>query len=172
MTHALSRYEWVRTVEMTLKAARQEGFDVEAIVLGWFHEIYNRRMFGLIGKVYAQNCQWHGPLMKELFGPASVLHQTIALVGSIPDCAFLPQHICSNPCEEGGDKIAIRWVVEGRNTGWGLFGPPTDQFLRLKGMTHVHVVNGKIVDEWTVYDEMSVKVQAKLGRLRARAEAD
>ncbi|MVW46533.1 ester cyclase, partial [Enterobacteriaceae bacterium TzEc013] len=70
--------------------------DTEEQCLRWLHEIYNRRMFGKIKEVYAPNVQWHGPLMKELYGTAAVTHQTLALVGMIPDGAWLPQHICSN----------------------------------------------------------------------------
>ena len=54
-------------------------------------------MFGKIKDVYAPNAQYHGPLMKELYGVAAVMHQTLGLIGSIPDAAFTPQHICSVP---------------------------------------------------------------------------
>ena len=83
--------------------------------------------------------------MKELYGPAAVLHQTMALVGSLPDSAFMPQHVCSNPCEEGGVKVAVRWIVEGRNTGWGLFGAPTGHAIRLMGMSHFHLIDDRFV---------------------------
>jgi predicted ester cyclase len=33
------------------------------------------------------------------------------------------------------------------------------------GMTHYHYRNGKIVDEWNVYDELSLLTQLKLGEL-------
>src|SRR4051794_3251877 len=71
--------------------------DSEAECLRWLHEIYNKRMLGTIKQVYAPNVQWHGPLMKEMYGRAAVLHQTLALIGTLPDCAYTPQHICSVP---------------------------------------------------------------------------
>ncbi len=139
--------------------------DAEAECLRWFHEIYNRRMFGKIKEIYAANVQWHGPLMKELYGRAGVLHQTLALVGAIPDCAFTPQHICSVPCEEGGEKIALRWVMEGHHLGHGMLGAPTGHRLFVMGFTHLHVVGGTIVEEWTIYDELALRTQIKLGDL-------
>ena len=126
-------------------------------------------MFGRIRDVYARTCQWHGPLMKELYGPAAVLHQTLALVGSIPDCAFVPQHVCSNPCEEGGEKVAVRWIIEGHHLGHGLLGAPSGQRLFVMGMSHYHVVDGRVVDEWTVYDELALMIQMELGALAATA---
>ncbi len=143
--------------------------DTEAWCLRWLHEVYNKRMFGTIRDVYAPNAQWHGPMMKELYGRAAVLHQTLALVGTIPDCAYVPQHICSNPSEEGGEKVAIRWVLEGHHLGHGpLLGAPTGCRLFLMGITHLHVVDGKVVDDWTVYDELTLLIQIKLAELAQR----
>ena len=115
--------------------------------------------------------QWHGPLTKELYGRAAVLHQTLALVGSIPDCGWTPQHICSVPSEEGGEKIAIRWTMEGHHLGWGLLGAPTGHRLFMLGMTHLHIKDGRVVDEWTVYDELALLTQIKLGELAAQARS-
>ena len=33
------------------------------------------------------------------------------------------------------------------------------------GMSHFHYKDGKIVDDWTVYDELSLLMQIKLGQL-------
>ena len=37
------------------------------------------------------------------------------------------------------------------------------------GMSHFHVVDGKIIDEWVVYDDLSLMVQIKLSDLQAAA---
>lgn len=137
----------------------------EAECLRWLHEVYNKRMLGTIKDVYAPTVQWHGPLMKELYGPAAVLHQTLALIAAIPDCAYTPQYICSVPSEEGGEKIAVRWVMEGHHLGYGMLGAPTGHRVFVLGITHLHVVNGKIIDEWIVYDELAMLIQIKLGQL-------
>jgi pimeloyl-ACP methyl ester carboxylesterase/predicted ester cyclase len=143
--------------------------DGEAQLLEWLHHIYNKRMFGKIHDIYAPNVQWHGPMMRELFGVAAVLQQTMRLVAMIPDGAFIPQHICSNPCEEGGEKIAVRWIMDGHHLGYGTLGAPTGHKLFVMGMSHFHVIDGKIVDEWVVYDDLAMLVQLKLGALAALA---
>ena len=141
----------------------------EGRLLEWLHHIYNKRMFGKIHEIYASNVQWHGPMMRELFGVAAVLQQTMRLVAMIPDGAFIPQHICSNPCEEGGEKIAVRWIMEGHHLGYGTLGAPTGHKLFVMGMSHFHIIDGKIVDEWVVYDDLAMLVQLKLGGLVAAA---
>ena len=139
--------------------------ETEADVLRSLHEIYNRRMFGRIRALYAPKCQWHGPLMKEVYGRAGVLHQVLSLVASIPDCIFIPQHICSVRCDEGGEKVAIRWTLEGHHTGWGLLGAPSGHRLFILGITHLHIVDGRVIEDWTLYDELAILTQIKLGDL-------
>ncbi|MBI1416784.1 MAG: ester cyclase [Limimaricola sp.] len=142
--------------------------EVERHTLRWMHDVYNRKMLGTIAKVCAPTVQYHGPLMAELYGVASVIHQTLGLIGSLPDAAFTPQHICSNLCEEGGEKVAVRWIMEGHHLGYGILnhlGAPTGKRVQVMGISHFHYKNGKIVDEWRVYDEASMLVQVKLAQM-------
>jgi predicted ester cyclase len=148
--------------------------EVEAWTLRWMHEVFNRRMFGHLKDIYAPNCQYHGPLMVELYGVAAVIHQTLGLLGSIPDGTFLPQHVASVPSEEGGHKIAVRWILEGHHLGHGILrhlGEPAGARVQVLGVSHFHVVDGRIVDEWRVYDELSLMMQVRLARLQAGAGA-
>jgi pimeloyl-ACP methyl ester carboxylesterase/predicted ester cyclase len=140
--------------------------DGEAQLLRDLHHIYNRRMFGRIEKMYAPNCQWHGPLMRELYGPAAVLQQTMRLVALMPDSAFVAQHICAVESEEGGTKYAVRWIMEGHHLGYGPLGAPTGHPLSVMGISHFHIRDGKIVEEWVVYDELSMLVQIKMAAMQ------
>ena len=142
--------------------------DLERDTLLFLNQVWNRRMFGRIREVFAPTAMYHGPLMTELTGPAAIIHQTLGLVGSLPDCGWFPQHVCSTPCEEGGTKVAVRWVIEGHHTGHGLLrtlGAPTGKYVRLLGMTHYHWKEGRIVDEWRNYDELSALMQVKIAQM-------
>ena len=68
-------------------------------------------------------------------------------------------------------KIAVRWIIDGHHLGYGPLGPPTGHHLVIMGMTHFHIVGGKIIDEWIVYDELSMLVKIKLASLGASASA-
>lgn len=146
--------------------------DVEAQTIEMLHEVFTKRMFGRIAQDYAPNAQYHGPLMKELYGVAAIIHQHLGLIGSLPDASYEIQHVASNPCEEGGTKVAVRWLMEGHHLGYGILGElgdPTGRRVQVMGMSHYHWKDGKIVDEWNVYDELSLLVQVKLGQLAAEA---
>ena len=142
--------------------------DVEAQTIEMLHEVFTKRMFGKIAQVYAPNAQYHGPLMKELYGVAAIIHQHLGLIGSLPDASFEVQHVASNPCDEGGTKVAVRWIMEGHHLGYGILselGEPTGKRVQVMGMTHYHWKDGRIVDEWNVYDELSLLTQVKLAQL-------
>jgi pimeloyl-ACP methyl ester carboxylesterase/predicted ester cyclase len=142
--------------------------DIEVHTLEWLHEVFTKRMFGKIKDVYAPTVQYHGPMMRELYGVAAVIHQHLGLIGSIPDASYEPQYISSVPSEEGGVKVAVRWIMEGHHLGYGILselGDPTGKRLQVMGMSHYHYKDGKIVDEWTVYDELSLLTQIKLAQL-------
>lgn len=146
--------------------------DVEARTIEMLHEVFTKRMFGRIAQDYAPNAQYHGPLMKELYGVAAIVHQHLGLIGSLPDASYEIQHVASNPCDEGGTKVAVRWIMEGHHLGYGILnelGDPTGKRVQVMGMSHYHWKDGKIVDEWNVYDELSLLVQVRLGQLAETA---
>ena len=148
--------------------------DVEARTIEMLHEVFTKRMFGRIAQDYAPNAQYHGPLMKELYGQAAIVHQHLGLIGSLPDASYEVQHVASNPCEEGGTKVAVRWIMEGHHLGYGILGSlgdPTGKRVQVMGMSHYHWKDDKIVDEWNVYDELSLLVQIKLGQLAEAAQS-
>jgi predicted ester cyclase len=146
--------------------------DLERQTLTWMHEVYNKRMFGGIEQIYAPNVMLHATQMREQYGRSAVMHHTLGLVASLPDCIFIPQHICSVESEEGGTKVAVRWVLAGHHQGSGYLrglGSPSGQYIQILGMTHFHYKNGRIVDEWVVYDEFAAMVQKYLGQFHAGA---
>jgi predicted ester cyclase len=141
--------------------------DGEASLLGWLHEMFNRRMLGMVDRIYAANVLYHGTGKREMCGRAAVLQRTLRLIATMPDCAFIPQHICSVPSDEGGEKIAVRWIMEGHHLGYGMLGTPTGYRIFLLGVSHYHIRDGRIVEQWDVYDEMAMLTQIKLGALGA-----
>lgn len=141
--------------------------ETEASLLQWLHDIFNRRMLGCIQRIYAPQVQYHGTSMRELWGRAAVMQHTLKLIGTLPDAAFVPQHICSVPAEEGGEKVALRWVMEGHHLGYGLLGEPTGHRVFVLGFSHFHIVGGQIVEEWCVFDELAMLAQLRLGALVA-----
>jgi predicted ester cyclase len=62
-----------------------------------------------------------------------------------------------------GDKVVTRYTVRGTHQGeMEEFGPPTGRQVEVKGITIHRVEDGKIVEEWERYDNLSLLQQLGL----------
>ena len=71
------------------------------------------RCWAQITEVYAPTAQYHGPLMAELYGHAAIIHQTLGLIGSLPDAAFTAAAHLLDPLR-GGRRKGRRALDHGR----------------------------------------------------------
>jgi len=61
-----------------------------------------------------------------------------------------------------GDLVAVYWTASGTNTHEGMGFPATGKKITVPGMTIFRFKNGKIVEEWGVFDMWSAVQQAGL----------
>ena len=57
--------------------------------------------------------------------------------------------------------------MDGHHLGYGMMGAPTGHRIFLLGISHYHIIDGRIVEQWDVYDEMAMLTQIKLGEMEA-----
>jgi len=60
------------------------------------------------------------------------------------------------------DLVAVYWTVSGTNTQAGMGFPATGKKIKINGMTLFRFKAGKICEEWSVWDMLSVMRQAGL----------
>jgi steroid delta-isomerase-like uncharacterized protein len=60
------------------------------------------------------------------------------------------------------DFVAVDWTASGTNTQAGMGFPATGKKIKIKGMTIFRFKAGKICEEWSVWDMLSVMRQAGL----------
>jgi predicted ester cyclase len=89
----------------------------------------------------------------------------ITLMASFPDLAMGIDHQCVVGSAERGYRVATRFTIQGTHEGYGPYGVPTGRRIFLIGAFHHVIRNGKIVQEWAVFDEFAL-----LKQLHARLE--
>ncbi|CAG7612014.1 ester cyclase [Leucobacter soli] len=57
---------------------------------------------------------------------------------------------------EEGDRVAYRWVSTGTHLGDYLGAPPTGRTVTASGITISRFENGRIVEDWASWNEVSV----------------
>jgi len=65
-----------------------------------------------------------------------------------------------------GSWIAVRWTLAGTHSGAARWGPPTGESVLLIGESQYRLVDGRVVEEWLVYDELAVLTQIARARER------
>lgn len=120
-----------------------------------FEELLSKGRFELAEQLYAKDFVNHG-----LHRNASLEEDQAALRGwhqAFSDIAIVPEKLIAE-----GDLVAIYWIAHGTNTGTGNGLPATGKKAELAGITIWRIVDGKIKEEWSAFDQLSMMQQLGL----------
>lgn len=130
--------------------------DVEDFLRSNLHELWNWRMLNRISDLYAPNCVIHAPSGRELYGLGDAKALVVALMASFPDARFEVDDLYWNGDERMGYRTAVRWSLTGTHRGVGIWGKPTGRPVHIIGTTSHIIRDGKIVEEWTLFNELAL----------------
>ncbi len=127
----------------------------KAVARRAFEEILSGGRFELAAQLYAKDFINHG-----IHRDASLEEDQAALKGwhqAFSDIAIVPEKLIAE-----GDLVAIYWIARGTNTGTGNGLPATGKKAELTGITIWRIVDGKIREEWSAFDQLSMMQQLGL----------
>ena len=127
----------------------------KAIARRAFEEILSKGGFELAEQLYAKDFVNHG-----LHSNASLEKDQAALKGwhaAFPDVVIVPEKLIAED-----DLVTIFWIASGTNTGTGNGLPATGKRAELAGITIWRIVDGKIKEEWSAFDQLSMMQQLGL----------
>jgi steroid delta-isomerase-like uncharacterized protein len=127
----------------------------KAIARRAFEEILSQGHFQLAEQLYAKDFVNHG-----IHRDASLEEDQAALKGwhqAFSDIAIVPKKLIAE-----GDLVTVYWVARGTNTGAGNGLPATGKGAELAGITIWRIVDGKIKEEWSAFDQLSMMQQLGL----------
>ena len=120
-------------------------------------EIVNRRDLDAIQEFYAADLVWHEP-DRDIHGSEEARRFLALYFRAFPDLTHRVEDVIAE-----GDKVVTRYTLSG--THWGEteeLGPPTGKRIELEGITIHRIEDGKIVEEWERYDNLSMLQQLGL----------
>lgn len=148
-----------QTTPAILPPSTAEGFDIEDFIKRTWHEVWNWRYLDRVYERYAPTFQSHTPGGCHRYGQEEYIQFVLSVLACFPDGRMFVEHFCALGNDEAGYRAAIRWRFIGTHLGYGLYGEPTGKRASVPGISHHHVKRGKIVEEWTVFDEIALLVQ-------------
>jgi steroid delta-isomerase-like uncharacterized protein len=120
-----------------------------------FEELLNKGRFELAEQLYAKDFVNHG-----IHRDISLEEDQAALKGwheAFPDLSIVPEKLIAD-----GDQVAVYWIAGGTNTGTGNGLPATGKKAEQSGITIWRIVDGKIKEEWSAFDQLSLMQQLGL----------
>ena len=127
----------------------------KAIAKRAFEEILSKAHYELVEQLYAKDFVAHGDHHN-----ATLDEDQAALRGwhdAFPDIVIEPRKFIAE-----GDLVAIYWTARGTNTGTGNGLPATGKKMELGGITIWRIVDGKIKEEWSAFDQLPMMQQLGL----------
>jgi steroid delta-isomerase-like uncharacterized protein len=111
----------------------------------------------ILDEVYATDLVWHEP-DQDIRGLEEARQFGGMYKTAFPDLSATVEDVIAE-----GDKVATRYTVRGTHQGEiEEFGPPTGRQIELRGITIHCIEDGKIVEEWERYDNLSLLQQLGL----------
>lgn len=124
-----------------------------------YHYVWNWRMFGKVRDAYAPNMRFFGPSDRQGYGRGEYQAFVISLISMFPDLMVTidDQYWMGN--EREGFTTSTRWSMVGTHTGPGVYGKPTGRRVYIWGITQHVIKEGKITEEWMMFNEFEVLAQ-------------
>lgn len=135
----------------------------KAVARRVFEEIFNQGKYGVANEIYAPDFVNHG------FSTDIGLKEDQAAARgwreAMPDIKITVKMMMTD-----GDLVTVLWTAEGTNTGEGNGLPATGKQVKGRGITIWRIVNGKIKEEWSEFDEL--RLMKQLGLIPSEAKAN
>ena len=151
-------------VQATVPTTKEERN--KAVALRVFEEIFNQGKFSVADEIYAPDFKNHGLKRIDVTDAGSRLTWTDADLKTDQNAvhdekkAFPDLKMTVNNMVAEGDLVAVHWIFRGTHTHSGYAGlPATGTKITMTGMTIWRIVDGKIKDEWSSFNEMGAYAQ-------------
>jgi steroid delta-isomerase-like uncharacterized protein len=120
-----------------------------------FAEILSEGHFERAGQLYSPQFKNHG--LREDVGLQEDQAAARGWKQAFPDLSIVPEKLVAE-----ADLVSVYWIARGTNTGEGNGLPATGKHLEMSGITIWRVVDGRITDEWSAFDQLSIEEQLGL----------
>ena len=135
----------------------------KALTLRYWEEVANKGNLDLIEEICAPDYVCH-EVDQDIRGPEGVRQFIFMLRAAFPDL-----HVTVEDVIAEGDKIVQRWTGRGTHQGELMGIPPTGNRVSVAGITISRFKDGKVSEEWEVYDMMGMMQQ--LGAIPSSEQA-
>jgi steroid delta-isomerase-like uncharacterized protein len=125
----------------------------EALVRRFFEEFCNQRRSEIAEEIVTADFTSHGPQAPPADGPEG-LRARVGLYQESVDGHWNVEDVLS-----AGDRVVARWRGTGTHIGELMGIPPTGKPIDVEAISIFRIADGKIAEEWTVWDALGLLQQ-------------
>jgi len=135
------------------------GFDVDRFVRDNLDQLWNRRNYDVLSTDYDANLAFQGPTNRAFSGVKPYREFLSSIVSAFPDLELQVDEVYWMGNDKDGYLTSERWSAVGTHSGAGIYGDPTDRSIEIWGITQHEIVDGRIVKEWMLFNELDLMMQ-------------
>jgi len=135
------------------------GFDVDRFVRDNLDQLWNRRNYDVLSTAYDANLAFQGPTNRAFSGVKPYREFLSSIVSAFPDLELQVDEVYWMGNDKDGYLTSERWSAVGTHSGAGIYGDPTDRSIEIWGITQHEIVDGRIVKEWMLFNELDLMMQ-------------
>jgi steroid delta-isomerase-like uncharacterized protein len=120
----------------------------EALARRFFEEMCNGRRLDIAGEILAQDHRYHDPNSPPAVGPEAMA-EVVAIYQNGVEGHWEIHDILSS-----GNRVAVRWTGTGTHSGDVMGIPATGAHVEVEALTILRIENGRIAENWTVWDTL------------------
>ncbi|MFM0187981.1 ester cyclase [Paraburkholderia nemoris] len=153
-----------------VSGTRPDTDPASEMVLALFEDVWNGRNFDLVSRYVSSQVCCETVKGRRAHRYDGYQIEIINLLAAFPDATLKVIDIAVNTSPTAGTRVAAVWVLTGTYSGNPVYGPVTNSPVRIMGISHFEVVNGRVHREWRGYDEIAVRAQIIQARRAAAVD--
>jgi steroid delta-isomerase-like uncharacterized protein len=138
--------------------------DNKTVVRRIINDVINTGNLAQADALFAPNYVYHGAGGLELRGPEGFKQLIHTYRGAFPDMRLTIDDLISED-----DKVVVRWTARGTHRGELTGIAPTGKAVTISGIIVSRLSDGKVVEEFETFDEVSLLRQLGVSTLPAVA---
>lgn len=154
-----SRHDWrAEAIENTRDLADVEIDDDHpaAPLAHSFGRAFNGDLYGDAAEIFSPAAEIRWPSRRHGFGRGFWIGCLMQISNAFHDRAFRCEHVAARPLPHGDIAVALRWSLTGHHRGFGVWGEASGKEIYILAVSHFRVREGLVVEEATVFDEVSI----------------
>lgn len=141
-----------------------EGFDIDRFSREACELVWKSRAYQQMPGYFSSEIEYAGSTNRTATGLADYQSTHSAIMDCFTAHSFSVDEVYWMGNAEDGYLVSVRWSADVEHSGAGDFGAATGKALQFWGLSQYKVLDEKIVQEWTLFNELDLKLQIAAAR--------